>query len=386
MSVPQRDRNLRKVVEKLRDDLRTSDVVLLFAYNRTGKTRVSMAFKDYSRAKKGGAADTLYFNAFTEDLFTWDNDLEGDSDRYLSLNTNSRFFNGLKDLVLDEAIARYLHRYADFEFDIDYVDWKITFHKRKAGARNIKISRGEQSLFVWCLFLAICERMLDGHESYQWAKFLYLDDPISSLDDNNAIAVACDLVQLVRRAPSRKDQDGADAPVKVVLSSHHALFFNVVCNEVGRGKDGPKLAHKRYFLQRPDENGKFDLQPTEETPFFHHVALLAELHRAAEPTGRLFTFHFNALRSIMEKTASFFGQKDISFCLTALGNGADRALFNRALNLLSHGSYAIHEPTEMGEDNKDLFRRILVDFTTTFRFALPPVSSPPVKTRAQRTP
>ena len=81
MSVPQRDRNLRKVVEKLRDDLRTSDVVLLFAYNRTGKTRVSMAFKDYSRAKKGGAADTLYFNAFTEDLFTWDNDLEGDSDR-----------------------------------------------------------------------------------------------------------------------------------------------------------------------------------------------------------------------------------------------------------------------------------------------------------------
>ena len=42
---------------------------------------------------------------------------------------------------------------------------------------------------------------------------------------------------------------------------------------------------------------------------------------------------------------------------------------NRALNLLSHGKYAIHEPTEMGDDNKDLFRRILREFVTTFQFA-----------------
>ena len=94
---------------------------------------------------------------------------------------------------------------------------------------------------------------------------------------------------------------------------------------------------------------------TEDTPFFHHVASLAELQLAAAPsTGKLYTFHFNALRSIMEKTASFFGHADISFCLKAL-NTEDLALYNRALNLLSHGKYAIHEPTEMGEDNKELF-------------------------------
>ena len=45
--------------------------------------------------------------------------------------------------------------------------------------------------------------------------------------------------------------------------------------------------------------------------------------------------------------------------VTGCATDADRALFNRALNLLSHGAYAIHEPTEMGEDNKELFRRIL---------------------------
>lgn len=72
--------------------------VLLYAYNGTGKTRLSMAFKHIG--KQGDARDTLYFNAFTEDLFSWDNDLEGDSDRKLKLNTHSRFFEGLDQLEM----------------------------------------------------------------------------------------------------------------------------------------------------------------------------------------------------------------------------------------------------------------------------------------------
>lgn len=368
---------LGKLVTRLRDDLNNPTklihLVLLYAYNRTGKTRLSMEFKDAGKSKNNGTADTLYFNAYTEDLFTWENALDGDSVRHLRLNPDSTFFNGLKDLALDETIAGYLSRYADFDFDIDYETWKVSF--RKDGAENIKISRGEQNIFIWCLFMAICERMLDGHVSYQSNKYLYIADPISSLDDNNAIAVACDLAKLLRRAASRKDQNGAAAPIKVVFSSHHALFFNVMCNELGRARDGePKVPHKRYFLHRPNEDDAFTLRATEDTPFFHHVATLAELQMAAVPgTGKLYTFHFNALRSIMEKTASFFGHPDISFCLKALNNEEDRALYNRTLNLLSHGKYAIHEPTEMGEDNKELFRRILRDFTTKFQFALPDI-------------
>lgn len=70
--------------------------------------------------------------------------------------------------------------------------------------------------------------------------------------------------------------------------------------------------------------------------------------------------------------------KGITFCLRALDNDEDSALFNRALQLLSHGAYAIHEPKEMGDDNKDLFRRILRDFVTRFEFALPgAVPAPP---------
>ncbi|TIX52252.1 MAG: anticodon nuclease, partial [Mesorhizobium sp.] len=179
---------------------------------------------------------------------------------------------------------------------------------------------------------------------------------------------ACDLAKLLRRAAQRKNANGASAPIKVIFSSHHALFFNVMCNEVGRKvDDAPSVDHRRYFLHRPGGDGTYTLQATEDTPFFHHVATLAELQRAADPKkGKLYTFHFNALRSVMEKTASFFGYPSIAFCLKALDNDEDRALFNRALNLLSHGAYAIHEPTEMGEDNKELFRRILREFITRF--------------------
>ena len=351
-------------------------VLLIYAYNRTGKTRLSMEFKNNGKRKTrknpSGTPDTLYFNAYTEDLFTWENDLEGDTTRYLKLNSDSTFFTAIKELALDETIAGYLRRYADFEFDIDYGAWKVAF--RKDNEENIKISRGEQNLFIWCIFLAICERMLDGHVSYQAKKYLYIDDPISSLDDNNAIAVACDLANLLRRAASRIDQQGAPAPIKVVFSTHHALFFNVMCNEIGRSKEGsPSVKHKRYFLHRA-EGDIYTLRATEDTPFFHHVASLTEIQRAADPnTGKLYTFHFNALRSIMEKTASFFGHADISFCLKALDNEDDLALYNRSLNLLSHGKYAIHEPTEMGEDNKELFRRILRDFIAKFQFDLPEI-------------
>ncbi|WP_339069912.1 AAA family ATPase [Pseudomonas idahonensis] len=378
--------NLNTLARKLRDDLGGADLILVYAYNRTGKTRLSMEFKDIGKRKTkknpDGLADTLYFNAYTEDLFTWDNDIENGTIRGLEINQASRFFDGFKNEPLEPAIDEYLKRYADFDFDFTFQEVQqgneffsrpVFVSFRKGEQSNIKISRGEQNIFIWCVFMAICEQLLKYPEGYPAVKHVYIDDPISSLDDNNAISVACDLAKLLRRAASREGQNGAVAPIKIVFSSHHALFFNVMCNEIGRAKEGePKVSHKRYYLHRANGEGSFTLQATEDTPFFHHVAALSELQVAADyNSGKLYTYHFNALRSIMEKTASFFGHADISFCLKALASEEDTALYNRALQLLSHGKYAIHEPTEMGEDNKELFRRILRDFISTFKFALP---------------
>jgi len=370
--------NMRKLVTRLRDDLTggNQDFVLIYAYNGTGKTRLSMEFKDTGKRKNKGNPDTLYFNAFTEDLFYWDNDLEKDSERRFHFNADSKFFKGLKDLDLEERIGFYLGRYADFLFDIDYDKWTISF--RKDDANHIKVSRGEENIFIWCLFMAICERVIDGAESYQWVKYLYVDDPITSLDDNNAIAVASDLAKLLRKAKGRTKQEvvasGGSAegaklerqiadPIKAIVSSHHALFFNVVCNEL------KKDAHKKYFLHRPERGTTYTLRATDDTPFFHHVAMLAEIQKAVEG-GKLYTYHFNMLRGIMEKTATFFGHDDFSSCIQ--GDKED-VLYARALNLLSHGKYAIYQPMEMVDDNKQLFQQILSAFLGRYRFALPDI-------------
>ncbi len=345
-------RSLKRLVVRLRDDLNGGgkNYVLLYAFNGTGKTRISMEFKDCGKRKNRGNPDTLYFNAFTEDLFSWDNDLAGDSLRVLRINSASRFFSGIRELALEENIQSYLGRYATFDFDIDYDNWTISF--TSGGAEHAKVSRGEENIFVWCIFMAICERVIDSHPSYAWVKYVYIDDPISSLDDNNAIAVASDLAKLLRKGKDR---------FKVVVSSHHALFFNVVCNELKRE------AHKKYFLHRATSGEKYTLRSTDDTPFFHHVAMLSEIKRAAD-TGALYTFHFNMLRSILEKTATFFGHDDFSACIHGLD---DELLYARALNLLSHGKYAIYEPREMVEDTKQLFRQILNAFLSRYQFALP---------------
>ena len=239
--------SLDSLATRLRDDFYSGghDFVLLYAYNGIGKTRLSMEFKSAGKAKNGGAPDTLYFNAYTEDLFVWDNDLQGDSKRILRLNSDSRFFSGIKDLSLDASIQSYLSRYTDLDFDIDYTDWTVSF--RKGEEEHIKVSRGEENIFVWCLFMAICERVIDGHPTYAWAKYFYIDDPISSLDDNNAIAVASDLAKLLRKAKDRiklepvaTNESGEGAtlerrvpdPIRVVMSSHHALFFNLISTDL----------------------------------------------------------------------------------------------------------------------------------------------------------
>src|SRR6202789_1332381 len=96
--------NLTWLAEHLREELNAKRTILVYAYNGTGKTRLSTTFKDGGKAvdENGAVAsrDTLYFNAYTEDLFTWDNDLDNDRERMLELNTDSKFFNGLRELEM----------------------------------------------------------------------------------------------------------------------------------------------------------------------------------------------------------------------------------------------------------------------------------------------
>ena len=130
---------LRQELQKEQD---AKKFILLYAHNGTGKTRLSMAFKDIG--KQGGVPDTLYFNAFTEDLFSWDNDLEEDKERVLKLNSRSSFFSGLKELELENRIRPFLNRYTDFDFNIDYEQSEVRFSREvhnEAGLRLLTTSK-----------------------------------------------------------------------------------------------------------------------------------------------------------------------------------------------------------------------------------------------------
>ncbi len=361
MAEPVSFTDLPALAQHLRDELENKKFILLYAYNGVGKTRLSTAFKNLGKdAEDVDKRDTLYFNAFTEDLFTWDNDLEGDSERSLQLNADSQFFKGLKELEMDTRIRPLLNRYADFDFRIDTEDWKVSFSRTITTGEGedatsetgdgIKVSRGEENIFIWCFFLAIVQLALDGAEAYDWVKYIYIDDPISSLDEQNAIAVATHLARMLKRE---------DSTLKTVISTHHTLFFNVLFHEL-------KHANK-YFLCRARAAGGYVLRNTGDTPFFHHVAALAELY-TAERSGKLYTHHFNMLRAIMEKTASFHGHANFSDCIRQHEDDIDGVLHTRIVNLLSHGNYSLYEPREMMDENKEHFRRILHEFIERYPF------------------
>ena len=380
--------NLTEVAQHFRKDLdgdnrRMKDLILLFAHNKTGKTRLSMEFKEngktYDDEGTLTSRDTLYFNAFTEDLFSWNNDLENDTNRFLKLNSDSAFFTGLHELNLDEKIASFYNNYVDLSFQINYDESIVTFSRsiildeQEQIIENIKVSRGEETLFIWSFFLAICQLVIDKDPAYSWVKYIYIDDPISSLDENNAISVACDLAKLL----IEKEDSGKNVMnIKAVISTHHSLFFNILFNEFGR-----KIKSKRYFLHNKGTDG-YDLQNTNDTPFFHHIAILSELKNICDEQDfvsppKIYTYHFNSLRSILEKTATFFGYDKIDKCIDGL---EDEVLFERALQLFSHGKYSIFDPVEMGDDNKELFRRILNGFLDKYEFYLPQIFNNEVET------
>ena len=358
MSIP----SLSALAWQLRTELEQKKFVLLYAYNGTGKTRLSVAFKD--EGKSGDERDTLYFNAFTEDLFHWDNDLQNDRERVLKINRDSRFFAGLGELEMDNRIRPLLNRYADFDFRIDTTEWEVSFSREIRRQKddgsfetlreeNIKVSRGEENIFIWCFFLAIVELAMDpAIEAYRWVKYVYIDDPISSLDENNAVMVAHHLAQILVASPQQ---------VKAVVSTHHVLFFNVLCNELKKSR--------KYFLTR-DASGGFLMSETDSTPFLYHLSSLVELHQAMQ-SGALYTHHFNMLRRVMEQTACFFGYAKWEECIKPAPEVDDpnQTGYKRVIDLMSHGDYSLYEPREMLPENKEHLGKALQQFISTHPFS-----------------
>ncbi len=197
-------KTLRHCFEPDENDMFTN-CALVFAYNGTGKTRLSYDFAHFGR-EEDAPQHTLYYNAFTEDLFTWDNDLANDTNRHLKINQDSALIQGLAGYNFTESLRKYLNMFTDIDFDFhqdaqteipQYVTFskKIQYQQELNGelvpmedeVENIKISRGEERLFVWCFFRCIIDQVLGGNDAYKNIEYIYIDDPMSSLDENNVI-------------------------------------------------------------------------------------------------------------------------------------------------------------------------------------------------------
>ena len=380
--------SLREVFEE-DESGRYTNCALIFAYNGTGKTRLSYDFA-HSGREEDIPQQTLYYNAYTEDLFTWDNDLENNTDHHLIINKNSALIQGLAGFNFSEPLRKYLQVFADIDFDFhydsenpdlpDYVVFSKTVNDETF--ENIKISRGEERLFVWCFFRCIVDQVLGGNSAYKGIEYIYIDDPMSSLDDNNVITFAAQLYNVIRdslRNERRVINSGICElrRIKFVISTHHALFFHVMIH--GLSNDS-KLG--QFYLHRAKDSDEVILKSmSDKTPFYYNVAMMSEIQEAIF-NDRLYTYHFTIMRSIMEKIAEFFGHRDYRFILDGItykGNDFDEPsfskgelvdLYSRIVNVFSHQGQ-FFSPTLMNEDNKDSIKTLFYHIKKKYHFMLP---------------
>lgn len=350
---------------KIAETLRKTDkkVQLIYAFNGNGKTRLSGIFKELIDPKAGGrSADykpkILYYNAFTEDLFYWDNDLAEDVERKLKIHPNAYTKSAFEDLGLDGNVIKLFQRYTrrnlmpNFSVDFSEVTFSLERGDNKSTG-NLKISKGEESNFIWSIFYCLLDQVIsvrkvaevDDRETRQFddLEYVFIDDPVTSLDENHLIELAVDLAALINQAPPND--------LKFIITTHSPLFYNVLHNELKLGKNGKKEGC-RLLEQLEDGTFKFDTKHGDSNrSFSYHLYLRRVLAEAIE-RGTIERFHFMFLRNLYEKTAAFLGYQNWGDLLDTVpgadGPGAKQGYLNRVMQFSSHSTLSgeqVREPT-----------------------------------------
>ena len=347
-------KSLDEIAKQLRDS--GKKVNLIYAFNGTGKTRLSKVFKNLIAPKENHGNEEeltrrkiLYFNAFTEDLFYWDNDIINDAEPKLKIQPNSFIRWLIKDQGDEGKVIRKFHHYCDEKlmpkFDIE--NKQITFSFARGDdtpEEDIKLSKGEESNFIWSIFHTLIEQVVAelnisepterSTNEFDELKYIFIDDPVSSLDENHLIQLAVDLAQLVKESPNT---------IKFIITTHNPLFYNVLYNELG-AKNG-------YILRKDEnknENERFDLEVKQggsNKSFSYHLFLKNLLEEVESKDIQ--KYHFMLLRNLYEKTANFLGYSGWSNLLP--NDDARQSYYTRIINFTSHSTLSneiIAEPTD----------------------------------------
>lgn len=375
--------SLIQISETLRDAVNKAQ--LIYAFNGTGKTRLSREFrllvapKDEEAEEETGIK-VLYYNAFTEDLFYWDNDLDADVNRKLLIRPNgftNMVLEFLKDQGLDgNIISNFQHFTSDKvtprfneeytikdENDRDIIVKaysEITFSiegGNQESIPNIKISKAEENNLIWCVFYSLLEQVVEqlnipepenrSTDKFNDLKYVFIDDPVSSLDDNHLIELAVNLALIVKKCTG----------LKFIISTHSPLFYNVLYNELGL-KAG-------YILNKLND-GTFDLiekKGDSNKSFSYHLFLKQTIQEAID-NNAIQKYHFTLLRNLYEKTANFLGYPRWSELLP----DDKQTYYNRVIQFTSHSTLSNEVVAEPTEPEKQTVKFLLDHLTTNYNY------------------
>lgn len=350
------------------------NVFLIYAFNGTGKTRLSIQYKEDAREQQpdenGKRKQTgVYYNAYSEDLFVWDNDIEH-SEEDIKLRIVPSSLNESHSLIYEDDVRQGLKPYNpkyDFVFHsyeddpskgIEYV----SFHLDDKDEKSIKLSRGEERIFVWCFFLALID-------SEGWAdkqnQYIFIDDPVSSLDDHNIFVTAFTLFELIKKHYETR---------KIIITTHHIGFATILGNWLTDPSNpfrGNKGKNKYQLRGLSLDNGEYSFVSfADKAVWLYHLRMLQVLDKAIQDDADdssengIEVYHMAILRQILENISSFLGVGRISFVLEQIGYSkeeADRIALED--NALTHRNVYFPQSDIMVPDNKnllkDVFNRII---------------------------
>ena len=229
--------------------------------------------------------------------------------------------------------------------------------------KGIKISKGEESVFIWSIFYTILETAIDTlnmekndrfTEFFDNLEYVIIDDPVSSIDDSKIISIAMMLIKVID-----KYKNNSNHKLKFLITTHHALFYNVIYNQYRKNKE---YNFKPFILKK--KNKIYELKNQKiDSPFGYHLMVKEEIERAIQEED-IQKYHFNLFRSLLEKTANFMGYSNWADCI----ENDKKQEFIRIINLYSHSRLSDIEYRELTYDDKELFIDTYNKFVKDFKW------------------
>ena len=353
-------KTIEDIASELCDD--AAAIQLLYAFNSVGKTRLSVAYNNATK-EEDGTHPGIYYNAYSEDLFVWNNDIENDEAniRLTVLPSSlSRLHADLNELDIHAKLKPYRASF-DFRFvmhpDAEKGIESISFFPAGTQPGDVpamKISRGEERVFVWCFFLAMME--VEGWADMQ-TRHIFIDDPVSSLDDHNIFVTASTLYDLIEKHFDER---------KIIIATHHVGMFSVLFDWLMKGEKSGRYKPRTKASILSGKHGEVSLETHRSDVFLYHLRVLQVLKQARQENN-VRAYHFALLRQLLESVSSFLGVGRIGYVLERIGfEDADEIA--RIVNALAHKNVYYYESDLLVPDSLALFDEIYERLNTRYAF------------------